>query len=469
MIILREHQDDFIASIRNAFKTHKAVLAQAPVGFGKTIISAFMANRVIEKNGSMYFCVHTKDLITQTYKAFSKFNIQYGFIAADYYSNKNPIQICSINTLKNRLTKYPAPTLVVIDECHFCGAAGWAKMVAYYKSKGCYILGLSASPWRMSNEGLEDHFDVMVHGKSTRWLIDNKYLSQYKLYVPSEPNLSKTHVRMGDYVQSEIEKIMDKPTITGCAITHWRKYADGKRTIAFCISIEHSKHTAAQFNASGVPAAHLDGECTREERQKVINDFADGKIKVITNCYLFSAGFDLSLQVDRDITVEAVILLRPSQSLSLFIQMTGRALRYKDYPAIILDHAGMTHQHGFPCQDREWTLKGRDKSKSKSASSVSVRICSKCFMAVQSFMKSCPGCGFVFEIKSREVEHVDGELREVNPNEVVHKYDRINENWQAKTFNELVEIGKRRGYKSPYAWAKFTFNARQAKKLQGVK
>lgn len=460
-IQLRPHQNKLIEDIRTAFKTSKSVLAVAPVGFGKTIIAAYMGKRILEKKTSMFFCVHTKALITQTHRTFDKFSIPYGFIAAGYYSNNRPIQVCSVNTLRNRINKYPAPSLVVIDEAHFGGTA-WAKMVNHYKSKGCFVLGLTASPWKLSSEGLGEYFDTMVEGPTTKWLIDNKYLSQYRLFIPSTPDLGKAHIRMGDYVQEEIEKVMDRPTVTGCAVEHWKKYANGKRTICFCTSIEHSKHTSAQFNASGITSAHLDGESTKEERQKIINDFADGKIKVITNCSLFTCGFDLGLQTNRDITVEAVILLRPTASLSLFIQMTGRALRYKDYPAVILDHANCTATHGFPCSDRKWSLEGRKVNK-KSVPSVSVRICKACFGAMNSGTPKCTYCGYEFEVIGREVKQVEGDLQEVKVNEQIHKADRGNELWRARTYKELFDLGVKRGYKNPGAWSYYILKSRKSK------
>ena len=133
----------------------------------------------------------------------------------------------------------------------------------------------------------------MVHGPSTTWLIENKYLSEYRVFVPSSPNLQNVHIRAGDFVTSEAESVMNKPSITGDSIIHYKKHALGKKAIAFCCSIAHSKEIAAQFNANGILAAHLDGECDNDYRKKIINDFADGKINVITNCALFSAGFDL--------------------------------------------------------------------------------------------------------------------------------------------------------------------------------
>ncbi len=465
MISLYPHQEKFIHDIRAAFQKHKSVLAHAPVGFGKTIISAWMGKRILEKKNTMFFCVHTKDLLRQTYMTFHKFNLHYGIIAAQHQGNKSQIQICSMNTLQKRLNKYKAPSLLIVDEAHFACAKGWAKVIEYYKAQGSYVLGLSASPWRLSGEGLGKHFDVMIHGPATRWLIDNKYLSEYRIFAPSHPNLENVHIRAGDFVQNEIEPIMNKPSIVGDAITHYKKHCNNKKTIAFCCSVEHSKFMSAQFNANGITASHLDGECDNEYRKKIIKEFADGRINVITNCALFSAGFDLSLQVNKDITVEAVMLLRPTASLSLFIQMTGRALRYKTYPAIILDHANCCSIHGLIDDDRQWTLEGRDKKKDN-GNTIHALVCKNCFAAQRPGSKVCKFCGYTFEVQSREIEQKAGELSEVDITAM--RRQRMISQGKCQTFDELLAIAKKRGYKRPYGWVQFLMRARQAKRLAGV-
>lgn len=442
--------------------TSKSILMTAPVGFGKTIVSAYFAQKIIEKGKTMFFCVHTKDLMTQTIKAFSKFNIKFGIMASGYPEAKRmPIQLCSIPTLKNRIEKYYTPSMVVVDECHFCGAPGWAKIVKYYKEKGSYIVGLSASPWRLDGSGLGEQFDKIVSGVSVRWLIDNKYLSEYKLYAPSTIDTSKFHMKMGEYDQKETAFAMDKPSVIGSAIKSYKQFADGRNSIAFCVSVEHSKHTAAEFNANGIRAVHLDGECDIQYRKKVINDFASGDIKVITNCALFSAGFDLSLQANKDITVESVILLRPTASLSLYVQMTGRALRYKNYPAIILDHASCCLQHGLPDDDREWTLKGIDQNKKQSEKVSGIRICGGCFAACRPTERVCRFCGKEFEIKYRKVAEQDGELKEID----IVQARRVQkmEQGKATTLEQLTELGKRRGYKRAHLWAQWVLRARKQK------
>lgn len=152
-INLYPHQETFMSDMRNAMRQHKSILAVAPTGFGKTITTAYMAQCAINKGKRVFFTVHRKTLLFQTTKTFDKFNIDYGIIAAGHKENKNaPVQICSIASLKNRMNKYAPPDLLIIDEAHFCGSKSWSNVVSYYKERGCFIVGLTATPIRLSGE-----------------------------------------------------------------------------------------------------------------------------------------------------------------------------------------------------------------------------------------------------------------------------------------------------------------------------
>lgn len=460
-IFLYPHQEKFVYDLRLAYKSHQSILAQASTGFGKTVIAAFMAKGATDKGKRILFTVHRKDLLLQTARTFDSFDLKYGFIAANIPSSpKQQVQIASIETLKNRYLAISKPDLIVVDEAHLSAAKGWKKLIQHYKSIGCKIIGLTATPWRLSGDGLDDIYDTMVQGPSTAWLIENEYLSNYIIYAPDSPDLNGVHSKMGDYVNSELTKAVDKPTITGSAVNHYLKYARNKRTLAFCTSIAHSIHVAAQFNASGIKAIHIDGETPQDERRRAFNAFANGDIKIITSVAIFCEGFDLSSQIGREVPIEAVILLRPTQSLTLHLQQIGRALRRKLNPAIILDHTGNTTlRHGLPDDDREWSLAGREKTKrGKQEKEPSVRVCPKCFACMKSGVTACEYCKHIFPVKSREVDEQEGELVEVDREQL--RLERKREQGKASNLDELIAVGKQRKYKNPYMWALYVLQAR---------
>ena len=454
---LREYQHQIIKETRALFNNGiKSVAIQSPTGSGKTILAAQMLKTASSKGFGSMFLVHRREIVNQTIEAFKSLNIPHGVIASGYYPNPQyPVQIASIQTLARRIESAKAPGFIVIDEFHHLAAKNWDKV--YCRFPNAFKIGLSATPARLDGKGLGKYFQKMVHGPSVRWLIDNKYLADYKIYAPATVNLKGVHRRMGDYATNELASTMDKPSITGCAVEHYKRLTPGKRAVVFAVSIEHSKHIVEQFRKEGINAAHIDGETDKHERDAKLKEFKNGTIKVVSNVELFGEGFDLPC-------LDVGILLRPTHSEGLFLQQIGRTLRPSANKeiAIILDHSGNCLRHGLPDEERNWSLDGLGKVRGNGEQTVHIRTCPKCF-AVQKPEPSCKFCGFIFEVQSRQVDQKEGELVEITANQIIAKADSANEMWQAKTFEQLVALGIKRRYKSPTYWAKCIMISRARK------
>jgi superfamily II DNA or RNA helicase len=420
-----------------------------------------MAKKAAEKGANTWFIVHRRELVKQSVKSFNNVEVPHGVISAGFMEAKRlHVQIASIQTLAKRFDRYPKPSLIIFDECHHVAAGSWDKI--YKQFPEAYFIGLTATPQRLDGTGLGKWFQRIVRGPSVAWLIENKFLVPYKMYAPGHLNLSGVHTRMGDFVNSELTNVVDRPTITGDAIKHYTKHAAGKRAVVFCVSVAHSKHVVEQFNQAGIPAVHVDGETPTEERDNSIRRFENGEVKILSNVELFGEGFDLP-------ALEVAILLRPTQSLGLYLQQVGRALRPSPGKghAIILDHAGNCERHGLPDEDRQWVLDSYEAPKGQGVGAgLSVRVCPKCFAAQYSGKPVCLYCGHAFPVQGREVDEKDGDLTEVDV-EALRKRRRQAQG-QLGTLEELIAEGKRRGYRKPEFWAKYVFNARQAEKLQGA-
>jgi len=455
-ITLRPYQTKIIEQTRALLREVNSVLIQAPTGAGKTALTASMLGTAAQRGHRSFFTVHRAELIDQSAAAFELAGIPYGVIAAGYRPNPlAPVQIASIDTLKHRLDRVTAPALIVADEAHHMAAAGWARVKAAFPN--ARHVGLTATPWRLDGTGLGAWYDRMVRGPGVRWLIENAYLSPYRAFAPSHPDLGNVHTRGGDYVQTELAEVMGAAAIVGDAVQHYRRHAAHKRAVAFCVNIKHSQMVAAQFRAAGFVAHHLDGNTARDERRAAIKAFREGHIQVLTNVDLFGEGFDLP-------AIEAAILLRPTKSLSLYLQQVGRSLRTFEGKthALILDHANNIATHGLPDDDRDWTLEDRDRRKKGAGDepNFAVRQCPKCY-ATHRPAPVCPSCGHVYEAAGRKIEEIDGELREVDPE--VARRARAREQAQASTLDDLVRLAQTRGYKRPEAWAAHVYSARQAK------
>lgn len=454
-MILRDYQTDIINETRQLMLMgHRCILITSPTGSGKTLLTASMLKTAAQKGMASLFICHRRELIIQSHKAFNELNIGHGIIGAGFpFSARPMVQIASIQTLKNKLDKIRKPDLIVFDECHHLAAGSWSKVYEYFPDS--YIIGLTATPQRLDGTGLIKYFSHIVKGPDVQWLIDNSFLSKYKIFAPSSIDISKIHTRMGDFVSSELAAEIDKPTITGDAIKEYRKLAEGKRAIVRGVSIKHSQHIAEQFNKSGITAKHVDGDTPTVERDAAMDSFRRGDTLVLSNVDLFGEGLDVP-------AVECVIDLRPTKSLTLWLQFCGRALRPNEGKshAIIIDHAGNVVRHGLPCDIREWKLEGREK-KNKEENGPKIRLCPVCFGANQSWRKECQYCKEPFTTIEREVDQVDGELAEVDIEKL--RKERLKLQGMAKTKEELIELGKKRGYKSPQKWAYYVLKHRKNK------
>jgi DNA repair protein RadD len=449
------HQELMLNEARAALKEHQAVLLQSPTGSGKTVIGTLIAQGAHAKGRRSMFTVHRDFLIEQTSEMFRHAALPHGIVAAGFTGDMNSrAQIASIDTLKHRLENVRRPDLLIVDECHHSLAAGWLKIIRAFMDQGTKVIGLTATPWRMSGQGLGQVFTHMVRGPSVAWLIENGFLSPYDAYAPFTPELAGVHSRQGDYINSELEAAVDKPTLTGDAIAHYNRLAPGKRAVAFCVSVAHSQHVSAAFNEAGIPAAHLDSDTPKNDRKRTIAAFRRGALQVLSSVDIFGEGFDIP-------SVEAAILLRPTKSLSLHLQQVGRALRVCSGKerAVLLDHAGNLMRLGLPDTEVEWTLADIEKKKKGEAASVAVRQCVQCY-GVFPPGPICPYCGCVQPVASREIEQVDGQLQKITPEmkKALAKKNKI-EVLRAETLEDLQKIAEERGYKPD--WARHVFGAKE--------
>ncbi len=456
LVQLRPYQEDAIDRTRAALGRVRSALLQAPTGAGKTAMAAAMSGTASNRSKRIYFVCHRAELVLQTSHAFTNEGIPHGFIARGWPKRpKLGVQICSIQTLGRRLARLPAPDLVILDECHHAAARTWSQVLEAWPN--AYIVGLSATPERLDGKGLGDHFQELVLGPSVAWLMEHGYLSRYRLFAPPTAlDLKGVRRRGGDFHKGDLDVAVNRRELVGDIVEHWKRHANGMRTLARGVSREHSEKIVAAFLSAGIPAAHIDGTTPSAERAAKLRALAVGGLQVVSNVELLGEGFDLSANAGVDCTVECVIEARPTDSLSMWLQWVGRALRPKPEPAIILDHVGNAMRHGLPDDEREWKLTAGRRSK-KSEKSAPVRQCPKCYAVHGIVAPACTVCGHVYPIQAREVKEVEGTLEEVDKaafrEEQAKKAKQKAETRGAKTRDELIALGKRRDYDHPEAWA----------------
>lgn len=453
MINLRPYQEKILNEARDLMRSGvKKILIESPTGSGKTMLTAEMFKGCLQRNKSAHFIVHRKELIEQTAKTFKRQGIPFGIIAAGEDCGESElIQLCSVQTLIRR--DIPKPFMMAVDEVHHISANSYAGLSADF------MFGLSATPITPKGHGLGKWFQAMIGGPTIPWLIENKYLSEYKYFAPSIPDLSSVGVVAGEYNPAEIDKIMQGKTIVGDIVQHWHDKAAGMLTIGFAPSISASKAYVGAFHASGVTAAHIDGETPREQRRAICEAYGRREIMVLFNVGIAEEGFDIGSYSNSDVTIEALIGARPTKSLRLARQINGRVLRPKPEPAVILDHAGNFTRHGMPDDIIKWTLEGESKPALRV---FSVTQCPKCYLVFRNSAE-CPHCHDVRPVQERKISRTEGELAEITRSDALERKKREEEERkrlarevnQARTMEELQRIGIERGYDSHWAIVKF--------------
>jgi len=455
-LTLRHYQQRAVHDLRLAFRDGaRAPLFVMCTGGGKTIVMAEILRSLATRGRSAFVLVHRRELIAQTSHKLDLAGVEHGIIAAGHPGANAPIQVASVQTLARRLERVTtSPDLILIDEAHHATAGSWASVIGHWPD--ALRLGVTATPVRLDGRGLSAVFDRLVLGPSVADLVFLGYLSPARIYAPPvRADLNRLAKRAGDFAAGDCAERMDRPTVIGNAIEHYRRLAAGQRAIAFCCTVQHAEHVAGSFRAAGIAAATLLG--SSPDRDQIVNRFATGELQVLVTVDVVSEGFDIP-------AASCAILLRPTASLGLYLQQVGRVLRPAPgkQSAVILDHVGNVHRHGFPDDPRDWSLDDRLRSgRGGGQAAPSVRTCPSCFAAFKP-APTCPVCGAACAPPPKQLRQVDGELRELKRTAKVIEFEerhaKRTEVGRARTLTQLLQVAKNRGY-SP-GWAYRIHNAR---------
>ena len=414
---LYPYQELAIAKIKQLIREGvRRILVVAPVGSGKTILFSHLVAGACAKSSPSLILAHLGELLEQTWGKVEAAGVpreQIGMIwASDKRANARALcQIASVQTLVRR--RPPPAKLVVIDESHRALGESYKQIVAEYPD--AILVGFTATPWRLDGQGLGQLYERIVVVASVTELIEQGYLCKPRVFShPQKPDLSGVKLKGGDYDERALAKAVDTKVLVGSIVEHWQRHAQGARTIAFACSIAHSKNIAEAFVAAGIPAEHVDGETHPDQRAATLARLASGETRVVSNCALFTEGFDCP-------SIKCVILARPTKSLTLYMQCVGRGMRIdRDFPelrtCLVLDHAGCAHEHGLPQDPRDYSLE--DGKRSRRTGEAPIKQCLSCFAINPSAAVVCEECGTPFPIKEKtSLKEENGQLKEIEDSE----------------------------------------------------
>lgn len=446
---LRNYQLDLKNKIYKALADgFKAPLVVSPTGSGKSLTMCSTAYDMgITQGLPTVISAHRRELVSQLCVSLARLkiphniiapkNVVVGIIAAQrravgkqWYDHRAPITVVSVDTLNSRSDRYKnwadGIRVWIQDEAaHVLKNNKWGKSLSLFPN--AIGIGFTATPQRLDKRGLGTHadglFDTMILGPSTKYLINEGYLSKYKIVVPPgdyEKHLVKAN-EGSDFTREAMAVASRESCIVGDVVKNYLKFCKNKLTIVFATDIESAFKLEKEFIDHQIPAKTLTGETPDQERSQGIIDFEEERTKVLINVDLFDEGLDIP-------GVECVIMARPTMSIGKHLQCIGRALRVKKGKphAIIIDHVGNIKRHGLPDQHRTWTL---DRIVKRRDTTNLLRICSNhmCNSPYDKVLEACPYCGTEYlktynrsgGTSAREaLEQVDGDLMLLDPDTI---------------------------------------------------
>jgi len=443
------HQEKAVCEIEKAWSNGvQRVLCQSPTGSGKSRILRTIVDNHSQSKAVIYIIAHRSTLVRQLSDEISDAGIRHGIIQSGAPYIRYRVQVCSMQTLVRRLDKLPSPELIIIDECHHIKAKSYLSIInKWSKAK---LLGMTATPQRTDGSGLDDIFQHLILGESVRNLIDGGFLSDYEYYAPEQVDMSGVHMRAGEYNTSESLERVDKKFITGSAVEHYKRFADHQPAIVACVSIAHSEHVAQDFREAGYKALAVNSRMQPIEVARAIDGLRNGTLEILTQCEMLSEGVDVPGAV-------ALIWLRPTASLIIFLQNVGRVLRRGDDKpkAIILDHVGNYTRFGLPDDGRVWSLQGRKRG---AAEPSKYKRCPQCLHGdITVSSRICKHCGYQWaeteEQGERIPEEKEGQLVSVR-GKGKEEQDLILAiaRGGARNLRDAIRIAKSMGYKHTSAY-----------------
>lgn len=461
---LRPYQQRAIVNLKaQIIFGNRRILAVGPTGCGKMVLIAAM---IRTSRVPAIFVAHRMELIDQCVDQLSRLGLtSIGVLRGDddRYDPGASTQVCSIQTLARRDKPFcsltptescPYPQLIFIDEAHRSGSDSYIEHV-FKAYPHAIIIGFTATPGRLDGRPLggELYQDIVQIATYAELLKNPEWLATPDVFSsPLQADLSEVRIAGSDFDDEQLATVMHTDRLEGQVVEHWLRLAnrhpvwkngvrvalqtieaEPRRTLVFAVSVAHSQSIAARFEKAGVKVAHLDGTTPEAERRAMLRALGKGELQVVCNCNVAVEGVDVP-------EVKCVVHARPTQSVTLWRQSVGRAMRpWNSVTPLVLDHAGNFVRLGCPFEDLRWSL----TSKPTRAGKPGLKLCRKCFAYVPVGKAICPFCGYEFQPEDEK------QIHESNTELSQHSTDP--DSLKRDYFNRQALIARTRGFKPGFA------------------
>lgn len=335
---LRPYQQRCEEEIWKAFdQGEKLIVIVLATGTGKTVIFSHLPEKFKKLNKKTLILAHREELLDQAAKKIKgispdlRVEIEQG---SNWAEPDADVIIASVATLgranSERIKKFNPDHfgLIIIDEAHHAPASTYKNVLSYFGANkeeglrlGCpNVLGVTATPFRKDNVGLETLFNKVVFKYDIKDGIDDGYLARIEAFTVFTNQKLDVKMQAGDFAVGELADAINTPIRNQLIVESYRDTCNGGIALCFAADVQHAHDLADMFREYGFTAESLSGETPTEERKELLRKFETGEVQVVVNCMVLTEGYD-------NPNIKAVLFARPTASRALFIQMAGRGTR----------------------------------------------------------------------------------------------------------------------------------------------
>lgn len=407
-VVLRDYQRQSIDALYTWFRANQSgnCLLVLPTGAGKSILLATLVQEALQQwpGTRVLMLSHVRELIAQNAEKLLAVWPQapLGIHSAGLKQRATfePVIFAGIQSVHAKAWQLGRFDLVIVDEAHLINAKDDGTYRAFLAeatkiNPALRVVGLTASPWRTSSGSLchgdEALFAAVAHEVPMLDLIRDGYLSPLiSKRMATQLDVSGVSIRQGEFVARQLEAAVDREEVTQAALAEAMTLGqDRKKWLVFCAGVNHAEHVAVALNGLGIAAGCVTGKTPAKERDRLIADFKSGRLRALTNANVLTTGFDVP-------DIDLLLMLRPTQSPGLYVQMVGRGSRLAPGKAncLVLDFAGNTLRHGPVDQVRAWI----PSPKQPGPQAAPTRTCPECQTILPIGVHVCPECGYEFPV-----------------------------------------------------------------------
>jgi len=430
---LRDYQQEALDALENYIAVESGnPLVVMPTGSGKShVIAEFVKHMNEQKKQKALVVSHVKEILFQNYeKLKNAWEGDIGMYGASLgrRDTDNDIIYAQLQSVWNKVGTLPSFNTLIIDEAHLVpkdGEGMYRSLIVALREQNpeLNVVGFTATPYRLNSgmltEGEGAIFDDVAidfsSGDNLLRLIDDGYLAPLVTKcMATQYDVESVGIRGGEFIQSDLQAKMNDEGKTIKVIQEvLNKGALRKQWLIFCAGISHSEMVCSILRLNGVSAKVVTGDTKPKERDQLIEDFKTGRLKALVNCDVLTTGFDAP-------NTDLIVMLRPTQSPGLYVQMMGRGMRVAEGKenCLVLDFAKNIERHGPINQ-----IKPNKKGQRRKTGVMLVKSCKECQSYVPKAATACPDCGYQFPMRKLQLDLVSSQLDIISNKKKVERYD----------------------------------------------